>query len=114
VTNDPQKFDRAKVLEGLAAMAVTLAEMGFSETDLVKVVGSSMANLGLTSPADVRDVAGAISQLPQPVDESADVRDRRQPINEMLGLTSPEDQLVAALRAREALEAFAAHLDSQS
>ncbi len=113
MTNDPQ-FNRAKVLEGLAAMAVSLAEMGSSETELVKVVGSSMASLGLTSSADVRDVAGAISHLPEPVDESAEVRDRRRPIDEMLGLTSPEDQLVAALRARDALEAFATHLDSQS
>lgn len=105
--NDPLAF------EGLAAIAITAAEMGATDEELVAAVGSMMLRLGMGTPDEVRAVAVAIGRLPQPLDEGAYERERRRPIEEMLGVTSPEDQLAASLRARAALEAFASRMEAQ-
>lgn len=114
MTSEPQEIDRKTALEGLAAMAVTVAEMGGSDNDIVQTVGAKMSALGMSTVADLRDVIAAVVRLPQPLDESSEVRERRRPIEEMLGVVSPEVQLANAMRARAALAVFAAQLDSES
>jgi hypothetical protein len=110
----PQEFDRRAALEGLAATAVTVAEMGGSDVEIVQTVRAQMSALGMATVQVVREVIATVAQLPQPPDESADVRERRRPIEDMLGVASPEAQLASAMRARAVLEAFAEQLDSGS
>ncbi len=101
---------RRVVAEGIAAMAVTLAEMGATEDEArVKI----LAMLQQVGPADaeiVREAAACIGQMPQPLNESAEEVERARPIREMLGVTSAEEQLTAALTGREWLEHLAADL----
>lgn len=94
-------------------MAITAAEMGASDEELVNAVGGMMLRLGMGTADEVRAVAAAVARLPQPLDEGAYERERRRPIEEMLGVTSPEEQLSAALRAREVLERFAERVDAE-
>lgn len=49
----------------------------------------------------------AVGTLAQPLDESAAERTRREGARQLLGVTSSEDQLVAALKARELLQRLA-------
>jgi hypothetical protein len=110
--NDLPQFNYQGAVEGLAAMATTIAEMGGSEDDIVKQVGAYMLRIGLATPEDVDAIADAIARLPQPLNESADEIEKARPIREMLNVISAEDQLIASLRAREALRAFAGQLRS--
>lgn len=88
--------------------------MGATDEELVGAAGRMMLRLGMGTADDIRGVVAAIGRPPQPVDEDASERERRRPIEEMLGVTTPEAQLAAALRARGALEAFADLLEAQS
>lgn len=106
--------ERTVTLEGLASLAVTVAEMGGTPEDVMAKVGPCLLKFGLVTGDDVRAVAATIARLPQPLNESADVRERRDPIERMLGVTSPEDALVASLTAREALQSLAAAIDGAS
>jgi len=101
---------RQRILEGLGAMAVTVAEMGGTPQQIAETVGRQMLRFELVTPDDVLDVAAAISLLPQPLNESAEHRERARPIEKLLGVPSPEQLLVATLAAREALEEFARQL----
>ncbi len=112
MTSDPAA-ERTIILEGLAALAVGTAEMGGTDSEIALAVSNNMTRLGLGGAEDLRAVVRAIGRLPQPLDQSAEERERRRPIEEMLGLTSAEKQLEAALRARQALESFANELDGQ-
>lgn len=112
MTAQPPAND-SHAFEGLAAIAVTAAEMGVSDGELVGAVGSMMLRLGMSTADDVREVVAAIGRLPQPLDEDAYERERRRPIELMLGVTPPEEQLAAALRAREVLETFANRVEVQ-
>lgn len=112
VPEDPD--ERTLTLEGLAAIAVTVAEMGGTPEDVMARVGPYLFKLGLATGDDVRAVAAAIARLPQRMNESAEIRERRKPIERMLGLTSAEEALVASLTAREALETLAAALSNES
>lgn len=85
--------ERAKILIGLAAVAVTVAEMKHEEQQIVEAVGARMMQFDLVTAQDVRDVAHAVGDLPQPIDEPADVIERREPIREALGVTSATDEL---------------------
>lgn len=113
VNMEPYSSD-PDLIESIAAVAVTAAEMGKADEQLLADVGELMLLFEMTTANDVRAVAAAIQRLPQPLDQDAQQREANLPIENMLGIQSPEDQLLAALRAREALERFADYLDEQS
>lgn len=88
--------------------------MGGGLQTIIATLGPYMQSLGFVKAQDVRDIAGAISRLPQPVDDPAERRESLRPIEEALGVTSPEQQLAAALAAREALMTFAMEIERSS
>ena len=101
--------ENTEIIEGLAAIANGLAEMGESDEEIRRHMRGHLARRQITTeaPAVLRAAAECITRMPQPLLESAEETERRRPIEEMLGLTSAEDQLAAMLRAREVLENLA-------
>ncbi len=99
---------RRIIVEGLAAHAVTLAELGADEADVHRKLIGKLHRLGFTDlPAVLKDAAAAIGAGPQPVDETADERERARPIRDLLGVPDATEQLSATLRAREWVERLA-------
>lgn len=104
--------DDPGIVEGLAAIAITVAEMGGDDGEVRTQVLSMMARLRVDDPAQVlRAAARAVSQLPTPIEESADDTERQREVRRLLGVTPAEDQLVAALRGRDVLEKLAREFD---
>lgn len=102
------------VLVGIAAETLTLCEMHQSaydatinDQDIISEAARQLRQFGMLTPDYALAAASAVNALPQPLDEPAEERARREPIEKMLGLTSPEDQLIAAIRAKELLEELA-------
>lgn len=91
---------RTGAIEGIAAIAYTDVEMGKTDDEVRSHVVGMFQLMGLSTQDDMLAIAEAIRCLPQPLDESAEKRERRRPIEEMLGLPSPEAQLTAQLHAR--------------
>lgn len=102
MTSDSERI----IIEGIAAAAVTLAEMGKSRPQFDEQITTLAASVGATAE-QIRLAADEIARMPQPVDESAEERERGEPIRQMLGVMPVEEQLVAELRAREWLQALA-------
>ena len=83
--------------------------MGSSEADARHAVTHTALQLGVVPDgAMLRDAAGQVDKLPQPVEDDLDDVERADAVREMLGLTSPIDQLNASLRARAWLQEWAA------
>lgn len=105
------------IVEGMAAFAMTFAQMGDTEEDArAKLVGQ-MQQLRLDQSDAVRVLraaADSITRFPQPPDESAERLERARPIREMLGLPEPSDDLAASLRAREWVQRLANDLEAGS
>ena len=99
--------DRVRIIaEGLAAEAMTRQEMSPDDVGTVRseLVGQWRA---LGSPANAfRDAAALVGDLPRPEFETAEATERMRQVRERLGVTSAEDQLVAALAARELLQSL--------
>jgi hypothetical protein len=102
--------ERQKLVEGIGAAAVTLAEMGESEGEARSRLVALLNQVGVTDAEIVRDAAAAIGTFPQPIDETLEEIERARPIRESLGVPSAEYELEAALRAREWLQRLAADL----
>lgn len=104
--------DRARIIaEGLAASAVTRLEM---MPDDVETVRSQLVEQWRAhgSPTNAfRDAAAAVSTLPQPELEAAETKEKMRPIRQALGVTSAEEQLVAALSALDILNSLAEQYD---
>lgn len=103
------------IVEGMAAFAVTFAEMGDTEDDArSKLVGYMQMRLRIDqrdAARILREAAAAIARFPQPPDESAERLEHGRPIREMLGVPEPSDELAASLRAREWVERLAKDLE---
>ena len=101
-----------RIVEGLAAIAVTVAEMGGTNDDIRAQLISMMFKLHIDDPAEVlRAAAAAVGRLPTPMEESAGDTERQRGLRALLGVTSAEDQLAAGLRGRDMLEKLAAEFD---
>lgn len=104
---------RRGIAEGIAAIAVTLAEMGHTEEDARQQVVRLVERLRIEEvdlvPV-IREAAAAIKDFPQPADEPTERLEGGRPIRQMLGLPEPSEQLAATLRAREWLERLANEL----
>ena len=103
--------DHTAIVEGLAAIASTLAEMGTSDDEALAQLRAWIVRLNVNA-ATIRDAATAMSSMPQPLEETAEQTERARPIREMLGVTSAAEELAAALRAREWLEQLAGEASS--
>lgn len=102
-----------RITEGLAAIAISVAEMGGSDEDIKAQVMSMIAALRVDDPTAVlRAAAGAVARLPAPLEESSDKSERHRRVREMLGVKSAEEQLVASLRGREVLERMASDFEA--
>lgn len=107
--------ERRVIVEGLAASAVTLAEMGATEADARNKLLDWLMALRVTDPAAILyDAAVQIGASPQPLGEPADKFDRAQRIRDLLGLKSPAEQLGAMLKAREWVQRLADDLATRS
>lgn len=114
VASSERRDDRRVIVEGLGAMAVSLAETGEDEDTARRQLVGMMLQLHETDVEVLREAAEAIASFPQPIDESADELERARPIREMLGVRSASEDLEASLRARDWLERLANDLDSAS
>ena len=106
--------ERAIIVEGLAAVAVALAEMGATEAEMQEALERTGALRRPRHAAVLGDVVAAISALPQPLDEPADELERAQPLRDLLGLASLAEELAATLHAREWVQHLADDLDARS
>ncbi|HEV7949071.1 MAG TPA: hypothetical protein VGP24_04810 [Glaciihabitans sp.] len=94
------------IVEGLAAFAVSMFEMGKDDAGVRDEVIAWWNQFG--RPAGLfRVAADAVKELPQPLSESPETIERMRPIREALGVTSADDSLTAALKGRELLERLA-------
>lgn len=99
--------DRRLNLEGIASIALSGYLCQRDPTTIEATLRAYMATLSLDTRDDALLVADAIQHFPQPDDQPAEERERLRPIEDMVGLTPPEEQLAAQLRARELLLAIA-------
>lgn len=97
----------------MAAIAVTMTEMGQSQSDVWAAIVGMMVRLHETDTTLLRNAADSISRLPQPPDESAADLERLEKVRAMLGVPSATDKLAASLRAREWLQRLAVELDDR-
>lgn len=101
------------LIEGIAAKAVTLAEMGASEAEARATLIEDLKRTGAGIDI-VRQAARKIRRLPQPVDEPADEAARTEFFREMVGATTPTQELEAQLRAQEWLQRLADDPEAQN
>lgn len=101
---------RRVAVEGVAAVVVTSFEMGETEEQVRRGVLQWMQFTGYVDAAFLLEVAAAIGEQPQPVNWPVEDQERRDQIEQMLGVTSASDQLVALLRARELVTMMAGEL----
>jgi hypothetical protein len=99
--------ERQVIVEGIAAYAVTYAEMGATENEAVRMLVAHLLRLAGPDPTIIEDAARAVRSMPQPFDETPEEIERARPIREMFGLPTAEDELTAALQAREWLTGLA-------
>ena len=100
------------VAEGLAALAVTLAEMGTTEERALREILAWMYRLGTPDAETARAAAEAVATMAQPLDAPLDRTEAARQIRQMLGVSSVTDQLTAALQGREWLEEIARALEA--
>lgn len=90
----------APIVEGIAAFAITFAQMGDTEAEArSKLVGYMQMRLQIDDEDAVRVLRGAaqaIVSFPQPPDDSSDHLERGRPVREMLGVPEPSDVLEAS------------------
>lgn len=96
--------DDELIADSLASIASTEFEMGHDLEQAEAAVLRAWESFGRP---DLQSAADALRRLPQPLLESAEETARREPARAMLGVTSAERQLEAALAARELLERLA-------
>lgn len=104
------------IVAGMAAFAVTFAQMGDTEEEArAQLVGYMQIQLRLDQ-ADaarvLRAAADSITSSPQPPDDSPSRLERGRPVREMLGVAEPSEYLAASLTAREWVERLATDLES--
>ncbi|SDD60371.1 hypothetical protein [Auraticoccus monumenti] len=104
---------RTHAVKGLAALAVTTAEMGGDHRVIIAAVAPYTEYFGLTSAQDVRDIAAAVPRPPQPEHDSGGRREDLRFSAQMRRINGSEEHLTAALVAREALHAFASEIERQ-
>ncbi|MGH8524965.1 MAG: hypothetical protein ACREXY_12365 [Gammaproteobacteria bacterium] len=109
-----QPDQREPIVNGVAALAVTIAEMGEDEG----VARASIVQQLMRLKLDQRDLVPvlraavtAIAQFPQPIDHPPERLARGEHIRRALGLPEPSDELAASLRAREWIERLADDLE---
>lgn len=113
VTEEPTPQQWRDIINGAAAIATTAAEMGKTDQAVAADVLGLIEGVRVAPTADLlRAVSAAISSQPQPLDQSAEERERMRPIEQLLGVTSPEQQLSAALRAKAIVDDLAQRLDA--
>ncbi|MGI8751007.1 MAG: hypothetical protein ACR2MN_01575 [Acidimicrobiales bacterium] len=99
--------EREAIVEGVAALTVTLAEMGLSEVEAQQQL---MARLNQLEAFDVQllmDAAAAIGAGPLLSDERPEETVRHAAINRTLVGPADQDERVAAARGREWLQRLA-------
>lgn len=97
------------IVEGLAVIAQTIFEMGGDDVQARQALVTRWMQLG-SAPGVFLAAANAMKNLPQPLVESAEETERAREVRAMLGVTTADESLVAALRARETLEQLAREL----
>src|SRR6266567_1076285 len=112
------EHQRRAIIDGTAAIAVTLAEMGHTEDEArQQIVGYLVQRLQIDAQdlvSVIREAAYSIASFPQPLDEPAERLERGRRIRAMLGLPEPTDALASTLRAREWLERLADELNRRA
>lgn len=99
------------IIDGLVATAIALAERHEREHTALGYLRDLAEQAGALGADAFREAATAITQMPQPPLESAEETERALPLRAMLGVQSAEDQLAAALLAREWLVRLADELE---
>jgi hypothetical protein len=107
---------RTTILQGIAAFANGVCEMGATDNEAKTAISSQLSQLFVEpgdAPTLLREASDALRCFPQPPVESAEETERARPIREMLGVTSATDQLAATLRACELLRQMADEIESR-
>lgn len=98
------------IVDGLVATAMTLAERKEPESNALAYLRDLSAQAGGRTALVFREAANGITNLPQPPLESAEETERSRAARQASGIPSAEDQLAAALLAREWLTRLAEEL----
>lgn len=89
--------------QGLAALATGFFEMGHSEAEVREKLLRQWT--GLQEPGGLFAAAATeVGGQPQPLVESAEKTERMRDIRTMLGVQGAQEQLLAAMNARDLLE----------
>ncbi|MBD8519047.1 hypothetical protein [Plantibacter sp. CFBP 8804] len=104
-----EERDSPVIVEGLAAEAVSLVEMGYGVDAIRLKLAEAWSRYGCP-PGAFLAAAESIKELPQPPVESVDEAARMDSFRASLGVLSVEDSLLAQLSARELLEGLAREL----
>ncbi len=99
--------ERKAIVEGVAALTVTLAEMGLSEVEAQQQLMARLNQLEAFDAELLMDAAAAIGASPLLSDERADETARQGAINRTLVGPADQDERVAAARGREWLQRLA-------
>lgn len=102
-----------RALDGLAARAVALVELGWTDAQVVADLDSYLARFEIRTSETVRGVAAAIDRLPRPAERPVDEREQRRPEEQAFRMPSAEEELEAILRARAVVQEYAAYLERQ-
>ncbi|MBM7820114.1 hypothetical protein JOE63_002591 [Cellulosimicrobium cellulans] len=94
------------IADGLSSLAIASLELGESPEAVRAKLLEQWHRLGAPAGAFAA-AAVAVGSLPLPPQESAYETEQRRHVRELLGLTSAEDQIAAALAARELLQDLA-------
>lgn len=103
---------RRVAVEGVAAAAVTSVEMGNTDDETRRQVLLWMQHTRYIDAPFLLEVATAITRHPRPVNWPVEGQEQREHIEQMLGVVSANDQLLAALRARELVTTLAQELSA--
>jgi hypothetical protein len=103
--------DDERALEGLAARAVALVELGRTDAEVVADLDAYLTRFDMRTAEAVRAVAAAIGRLPRPSERPVDGREQPRPEEQVLGVPSAEEELEAMLRAMAVLQEYATHLE---
>ena len=98
--------DDPVIVEGLAVIALSMFDMGGGVAEARTSLLQQWDRLG-RPPGVFLAAAAAMKDLPQPMIESTAATERLRPIREMLGVSSADQNLSAALAGRELLEQLA-------
>ncbi len=103
-----------EIAKVIAGFMVTVAEMTKTKAESkTQTLTYARSLVGVDDPVVLRAAAGAVRHLPAPMEVPVDRLESHDKFAAMLGVTSTEDQLIAAINARSWLLELADEIEAR-